>query len=207
MAKFPDTENFEPTEPLTANAESWTYDRSPERNSNDEANESSFASAQVEGTDVGEVLNIGIWKSAEPQYCKAICAHYGVKSRTVQKWLDKILEACPWFELAELRLPDDRYTPLCIELMGDYRASRLIARKWGAKIAERFADRISESAPSWAEIAVSKTEVLPPESDAEEEFDEFYMPDLDLTIVPTRKIKTPSTADDFDFGSALEDVL
>jgi hypothetical protein len=80
-------------------------------------------------TDVDKLLAIDIWKSAEPQYCRAICAHYGVKNRTVQRWFDKIVEACPWFSQAELRLSDDRYTPLCIELMGDYRASGLIARK------------------------------------------------------------------------------
>ena len=113
-------------------------------------------------TDVDELLAIQIWKPAEPQFCRAICAHYGVKPRTVQKWFDKIAEACPWFSESELRLPDDRYTPLCVELMGDYRASGLIARKWSVKIAERFTDRVAAANAPKPESSAIHPDVLPP---------------------------------------------
>lgn len=86
---------------------------------------------------------IEIWKPAEPQFCKAIYSYYGVKPRTVQKWAKRILEVCPWFDESEFRLPDDRYTPLCIELMGSYYTSGLDAPRWAKAIEHRFTDRIA----------------------------------------------------------------
>lgn len=152
------------------------YAPSPEQLANDAANdflggdEQEFLECEQpepDLTDVDDLCAIEIWKPTEPQYCRAICAHYGVKSRTVQKWFTKIREACPWFSEAELRLSDDRYTPLCIELMGDYRASGLIARKWGEKMAERFADRIADSSNPPA----INPDVLPPEGEVNPEGD------------------------------------
>ena len=150
-------EFFERTDPAISRSRS--YDPSHERPEIDAANENLDGCDQPEAklTEVDEFLAIEIWKPTEPQYCRAICAHYEVKNRTVQKWFDKIVEACPWFSEAELRLPDDRYTPLCVELMGDYRASGLIARKWSAKIAEQFSDRIA----AWKSASVIQPDVMP----------------------------------------------
>ncbi|MEP1080205.1 hypothetical protein NDI52_33120 [Leptolyngbya sp. PL-A3] len=165
---------FTASEPENTLTPEQSYDPSYEPPANDAANEfedgceqESLGCEQPESalTDVDDLLAIEIWKPTEPQYCRAICAHYGVKSRTVQKWFTRILEVCPWFSEAELRLPDDRYTPLCIELMGDYRASGLIARKWGERMAERFADRIAAAKPPATAPQTIDPDVLPPESE------------------------------------------
>lgn len=144
-----------------------SYDPSHEPTANVAANKNLDGCERFEiiSTAVDELLAIEIWKPAQPQYCKEICAHYDVTNRTVQKWFIKIIEACPWFSESELRLPDDRYTPLCIELMGDYHASGLIARKWGAKMAQRFVDRVSVAPvvrSVQAEAPAIRPDVLPP---------------------------------------------
>lgn len=166
MAKMFDLAGFATAEALEkidlATLPHRSYDHSPVPTPNDAANENlgGCESVQPDLTDVDDLLAIAIWQPAEPQYCRAICAYYGVKPRTVQKWFTKIVEACPWFAESELRLSDDRYTPLCIELMGDYRASGLIARKWGMKMAERFADR-AVATSSASEPPALRPEVMP----------------------------------------------
>ncbi len=164
LADSATAEALEKTDP--ASLPNRSYDHSPSPAPNDAANENlgGCESDQPDLTDIDDLLAIDIWQSAEPQYCRAICTHYGVKSRTVQKWFTKIVEACPWFAESELRLSDDRYTPLCIELMGDYRSSGLIARKWGLQMAERFADRIAASRIPKLEPPTLYPEVLPRES-------------------------------------------
>lgn len=172
--------NYELSEIDSAPASEHLYDHSHELTTNENLDgcERDFEESeqlQAALTDVDELFDLGIWKPKEPQYCKAICAHYGVKNRTVQKWFEKIVEACPWFDVSELRLPDDRYTPLCIELMGDYRASGLIARKWGAKMAERFAQRVEAWQAAQAAPAISpdvlplQPDVLPLQKEAHQE--------------------------------------
>lgn len=78
-----------------------------------------------------------VWQPAEPQYTKAIAQYYGVSRKSVQEWFQKVKEACPWFTEADLKLPDERYTPLAIELMGDYRTSPLSFKAWKAHIWEQ----------------------------------------------------------------------
>ncbi|HEY9630825.1 MAG TPA: hypothetical protein V6C84_26310 [Coleofasciculaceae cyanobacterium] len=168
MAKMFDLADFASTEALekidSAPLPNRSYDHSIAPTPNDAANENlgGCESGQPDLADIDDLLAIAIWQPAEPQYCRAICAHYGVKPRTVQKWFTKIVEACPWFTESELRLSDDRYTPLCIELMGDYRASGLIVRKWGMKMAERFADRAAVTT-SASEPPALRPEVMPRE--------------------------------------------
>ncbi len=92
-------------------------------------------------TAVDELLKIDHWKPAEPQFCKEIAAHYGQSKRTIQKWFVDLREIAPWFSEAELRLSDDRYFPLAVELLGDryFTGSK---RKWASVLAERFVDRV-----------------------------------------------------------------
>lgn len=92
-------------------------------------------------TAVDELLKIDHWKPAEPQFCKEIAAHYGQSKRTIQKWFVDLREIAPWFSEAELRLSDDRYFPLAVELLGDryFTGSK---RKWASVLAERFTDRV-----------------------------------------------------------------
>lgn len=108
----------------------------------DAANDLSDACEQAEShlTLVDDRLAIERWCPAEPQYCKAIADHYQVGKRSIQKWFAELLKLAPWLPESELRLSDDRYTPLAIELLGD----RYIAgstKKWAAVLAERFGDR------------------------------------------------------------------
>jgi hypothetical protein len=84
-----------------------------------------------------------MWRPSEPQFTKAIAEYYRVSRKSVQQWFQKVKEACPWFREADLRLPDDRYTPLCIELMGDYRLSGLPLEAWKAKVWEQNPDLVT----------------------------------------------------------------
>lgn len=88
----------------------------------------------------GANSHLVLWRPSEPQFTKAIAEYYGVSRKSVQQWFQKVKEACPWFREADLRLPDDRYTPLCIELMGDYRLSGLPLEAWKAKVWEQNPD-------------------------------------------------------------------
>lgn len=77
------------------------------------------------------------WRPTEPQFTKAIAESYGVSRKSVQQWFQKVKEACPWFTETDLKLPDERYTPLCIELMGSYRTSGLPFEAWKAQLWEQ----------------------------------------------------------------------
>jgi hypothetical protein len=57
-----------------------------------------------------------------------------VSRKSVQEWFQKVKEACPWFTEADLKLPDERYTPIAISLMGRYRLSGLPFKVWKAQI-------------------------------------------------------------------------
>jgi hypothetical protein len=179
-----------------ATLQSRSYDHSLKPVPNDAANDN-LDGCELDDpvlTDINDLAAIAIWQPAKPQYCRAICAHYGVKPRTVQKWFTKIVEACPWFAESELRLSDDRYTPLCIELMGDYRASGLIARKWGMKIAERFAD-LAAATSSASEAPALRPEVMPREDQQSIEGDRLLRFPLhlgsSLTLPSIASIVTP----------------
>ena len=92
-------------------------------------------------TSVDELLKIDHWKPAEPQFCKDIAAHYEQSKRTIQKWFVDLREIAPWFSEDELRLNDDRYSPLAVELLGDryFTGSK---KKWASVLTERFVDRV-----------------------------------------------------------------
>ena len=138
-------------------------------------------------TPVDELLKINHWKPADPQFCKEIAAHYGQSKRNIQKWFVDLREIAPWFSEAELRLSDDRYTPLAVELLG-HRYFTGYKKKWAAVLAERFADRAAASAPA-AESPVIRPEVLPRENQQPFNGDRASLPPVDRTaagsLVPT----------------------
>ncbi|MBM0744989.1 hypothetical protein JOY44_26070 (plasmid) [Phormidium sp. CLA17] len=84
-----------------------------------------------------------LWRPAEPQFTKAIAQYYGVSRKSVQQWFQKVKDACPWFTETDLKLPDERYTPLCIELMGGYRTSELPFEAWKAQLWEQNPDLVT----------------------------------------------------------------
>ena len=63
------------------------------------------------------------WKPTEAQFCRVIAEHFEVTKKTVQQWFSKVVEAHPWIPQTQLRLADERYSPRCIELMGEYQAA------------------------------------------------------------------------------------
>ena len=112
---------------------------------------------------VDELLKIEHWKPAEPQFCKEIAAHYGQSKRTIQKWFVDLQEIAPWFSEDELRLSDDRYTPLAVELLG-HRYFTGSKKKWAAVLTDRVADWV-ESWNCAQPASVLRPDVLPREEE------------------------------------------
>jgi len=115
--------------------------------------------------DIDDLLTIEHWKPAEPQFCKEIAAHYQQGKRTIQKWFVDLREIAYWLDESELRLSDDRYTPLAIELLGDryFAGSK---KKWEKVLSDRFVDRLAAaSTPASPEVPLSPTKVLPHNSE------------------------------------------
>ncbi len=138
-------------------------------------------------TDADDLLTIKHWKPAEPQFCKEIAAHYQQGKRTIQKWFVDLREIAPWFDEAELRLNDDRYTPLAIELLGDryFAGSK---KKWEQGLVERFGDRVDSWNAAQSASAIHP-EVLPREEEQTRKSDRPFLPPVDRTaadsLVPT----------------------
>ncbi len=114
----------------------------------------SAAATSYEG---GTKTEIPLWQPTEPQFTKAIATYYGVSRKSVQQWFQKVKDACPWFIEADLKLPDERYTPLCVELMGRYRTAGLSFEAWKAQVWEQNPDLVtayqaSQSQPSFSPI-------------------------------------------------------
>ncbi len=84
-----------------------------------------------------------LWRPSDPQFTKAIAQYYGVSRKSVQQWFQKVKDACPWFAETDLKLPDERYTPLCIELMGGYRTSGLPFEAWKTQLWEQNPDLVA----------------------------------------------------------------
>jgi len=104
------------------------------------------------------------WKPTEPQFCKEIAAHYGQSKRTIQKWFVDLREIAPWLNESELRLEDDRYTPLAVELLGDryFAGSK---KKWVQPLLNRFADQVESWSAAQTDPAFHP-DVLPPQHSA-----------------------------------------
>ncbi|MBE9182529.1 hypothetical protein IQ268_28675 [Oculatella sp. LEGE 06141] len=106
----------------------------------------------------GTNLHPPIWEPAEPQFTKAIAEYYGVSRKSVQEWFQKIKEACPWFPESDLKLADDRYTPMAIHLMGRYRTSGLPFKAWKAQVWEENAELVTAFQASQQSHASQQTE-------------------------------------------------
>lgn len=116
--------------------------------------------SEVSLTDADDQSSIGHWKPAEPQYCKEIAAHYQQSKRTIQKWFVDLQELAPWLAESELRLNDDRYSPLAVDLLGDryFAGSK---KKWAAILTERFSDHLE----TWQSTPAIRPDVLPPQTE------------------------------------------
>lgn len=138
-------------------------------------------------TPVDELLKIDHWKPGEPQFCKEIAAHYGQSKRNIQKWFVDLREIVPWFSESELRLSDDRYTPLAVELLGRryFAGSK---KKWELVLRELFADQVESWNSAQSEPAI-RPEVLPREDQLSSNEDRPPLPSVDRTaagsLVPT----------------------
>lgn len=137
-----------------------SYAPSHEAAANDATNENLDRCEQESSrlTPVDELLKVEHWKPSEPQYCKEIAAHYGQSKRNIQKWFVDLREIAPWFSELELRLSDDRYTPLAVELLG-YRYFAGSKKKWESVLRELFADRVRFWNSTQSESAI-RPEVL-----------------------------------------------
>lgn len=131
MAKYLDPSAVEPTvDPIATSQE-------PEVQPAQAASSEVVATSPATSHEGGAIAHPPVWQPAEPQFTKAIAQYYGVSRKSVQEWFQKVKEACPWFTDSDLKLPDERYTPLAIELMGDYRTSSLSFKAWKAHIWEQ----------------------------------------------------------------------
>lgn len=124
-------------------------------------------SVEAAGATVGAASVRPLWQPTEPQYCKSIAAHYGINGRTVQRVYQKIVESCPWIPEADLRLPDQRYTPLCVVLMGQYWQSGLKIDAWKTQMWESHPEQVrayleSQSTHPESGSANVQPDVLPP---------------------------------------------
>lgn len=137
----------------------------PATNENSDGYEQGFEESELSrprSSNRDQLLKIEHWKPTEPQFCKAIAEHYQQGKRTIQKWFVDLREIAPWFAESELRLSDDRYTPLAVELLGDryFAGSK---KKWAQVLIERFGDRAAASHAPSPEAPAIRPEVLPRE--------------------------------------------
>lgn len=116
MTNNPATQAFEPVTNLVVLSVQPTPEPSPEGNS-----------TLVESDATS-------YDPTQPQFTKAIAEHYGVTRKSVQEWVLKIREACPWFTDADLKLPGGQHTPLMLGLIDDFRSSELPLAAWKDKI-------------------------------------------------------------------------
>lgn len=138
-------------------------------------------------TPVDELLKIDHWKPGEPQFCKEIAAHYRQSKRNIQKWFVDLREIAPWFSESELRLSDDRYSPLAVELLG-HRYFAGSKKKWELVLRELFADQVESWNSAQSEPAI-RPEVLLREDQLSSNGDRSPLPPVDRTVagslVPT----------------------
>jgi hypothetical protein len=99
-----------------------------------------------------------LWEPTEPQYTKSIADYYGVSRKSVQEWFQKVKDACPWFADSDLKLPDNRYTPMAVSLMGNYRTSRLKFPAWKAQVWEENPQLVAAFQASQASQSSKQTE-------------------------------------------------
>lgn len=133
MPKSPDPSAVEPIQDLIASSQELELPPT-------QATFSEVAATSHEGSTNAQSP---LWRPSEPQFTKAIAEYYGVSRKSVQQWFQKVKDACPWFTEADLKLPDERYTPLCIELMGGYRTSGLPFEAWKAQLWEQNPDLVA----------------------------------------------------------------
>jgi hypothetical protein len=150
------------TDPTTVQNRSYASSSEPS------ANENLDGCEQLETplTSDEALLNVEHWKPTEPQFCRDIASHYRQGKRTIQKWVVELRKIAPWFTDTELKLSDDRYTPLAVELLG-YRYFAGSTKKWEKVLTEQYIDRVAATnIPSTSEIPITPTKVLPSQDES-----------------------------------------
>ncbi len=106
-----------------------------------------------------------------PKSAKEIGDLYKKTDKTVQNWFSRAI--CPaycWLQPTDLQVGSSnqlRYTPLCQQLIADYRASGLSADQWIAHIHAANPDRVAAAAPPAPtpeheeKVPLSDTEIVP----------------------------------------------
>ena len=120
------------------------------------------ATSDATSYEVGANPRSVLWQPTEPQFTKAIAEHYGVSRKSVQQWFQKVKEACPWFTETDLKLPDERYTPLFIELMGHYRTSGLPFDAWKTQIWEQNPELVATYQSTQPVQSPAESTIKPP---------------------------------------------
>jgi hypothetical protein len=125
-------ESYEPTVEVQSEVVAETVEVASEAQKRAEQGDTNSHRTRTEFTSRGEKE---VWIPENPQYCKAIAEYYGVTTRSIQSWYNKIVAAFPFLE--GLRLSDDRYSVECVSLMGEYKVSGLKFEVWAdAKLKE-----------------------------------------------------------------------
>lgn len=98
---------------------------------------------------------------------REIGTEFGVSDRAIQNAIKTVFAAYPWLDLKQLKIGSSnktRYTPLCQNLLSQFRASDLSAEDWINSVwnahPEEFA-RYSQGSTQATDTPLSQTEVLP----------------------------------------------
>ena len=145
-----------------------------------------------------------LWQPTEPQFTKAIADHYSVSRKSVQQWFQKIRSACPWLVEADLKLPDDRYTPLCVALMGNYRLSGLPLDAWKTAMWERHPEQVAAFLETQRQSSAVLSALLPESAPLAEP---KSAPATPVTVDPGSAIvvRAPELPQTYSLGS-LQDI-
>lgn len=109
-----------------------------------------------------------------PKSAREIAEEYSISDRQIQEDLKVVRRAYPWLEQKQLKIgvsAKTRYTPLCQQLLAQFRASDLTAEDW---IEQVWQSHPVESAPFRSDADVSSVspppvmpdQVLPPQPES-----------------------------------------
>jgi hypothetical protein len=85
-----------------------------------------------------------------PKSAIELGSEYGKSDRTIQTWIGTIESAYFWLEESALKTGSSnnlRYTPLCQELIAEYRSSGLSAKSWVASVHAANPDKFQPAQP------------------------------------------------------------
>ena len=90
-----------------------------------------------------------------PKSAKELGEIYQVTDKSIQTWFKTVFDAYCWLNPLDLKVGVSnklRYTPLCQQLLADYRSSGLSADQWIAQVQAENADKLAPPAPASVEV-------------------------------------------------------